>query len=125
MEQNKSLIDFSDSKPQIKTEQTTDIYDVAFSKLQTGQSNPWEEPLEVTKSLIPPPPVMDTSEEVTADANGNELSEAEKRLQRKKISMSCTIGYSWVSSARKKKQTWTQMAQPILILAKNMNIQKL
>ena len=44
-EQNKSLIDFYDSKSQIKTEQTMDIDEVAFSKLQIGQSDPREGPL--------------------------------------------------------------------------------
>ena len=33
-EQNKSLIDFNDPKPQTNMEQTTDINEVAFSKLQ-------------------------------------------------------------------------------------------
>ena len=58
-EENKSLIDFSDLKPQIKTGQTIDIDKVTFSKLQIGQSNPGEDPLEVMKSLIPPPPVTE------------------------------------------------------------------
>ena len=76
------VVDFSDSKPQIKTEQTMDIDEVAFSKLQIEQSNLGEEPLEVMKSLIPPPPVMEASEKVTEYTNGDELLEAEKGLQR-------------------------------------------
>ena len=80
-EQNKTLIDFSDSKPQVKTEQTMDIDEVAFSKLQIGQSNPGEETLEVTKSLIPPPPVMEAPEEATEHTNGHKLLEAEKKHQ--------------------------------------------
>ena len=59
-----------------------DIDDGDFSKLQIGQSNLGEEPLEVTKSLIPPLPVMEASVNMTEDTNGNELSEAEKMLQR-------------------------------------------
>ena len=55
-EQNKSLMDFNDPKPQTNTEQTMDIDKVTFSKLHTGQSDPKEEPLGVMKSLIPPPP---------------------------------------------------------------------
>ena len=33
------------------------------------------------KSLIPPPPVTEAPEEVTENTNGEELFEAEKRLQ--------------------------------------------
>ena len=60
-EQSKSLIDFHDSKPQTNTEQTTDIDQVAFSKLQIRQGDPREEPLEVMKSLIPPLPATEST----------------------------------------------------------------
>ena len=56
-EQSKSLIDFNDPKPQTSTEQTTDIDEVAFSKLQIEQIDLKEELLEVAKSLILPPPM--------------------------------------------------------------------
>ena len=48
--QGKSLIDFNDPKPQTSMEQTMDIDEVPFSKLQIGQSDPKEETLEVMKS---------------------------------------------------------------------------
>ena len=68
-------------KPQPNTDQTTDI--VAFSKLQIGQSNLKEKPIEVMNSLIPPlPPVTETPGDITRNTNGEELSEAEKRLQK-------------------------------------------
>ena len=73
--QNKSLIDSNDPKPQTNTEQIMDIDEVAFSKLQIGQSDPKEELLEVMKSLIPP-------EEATENTNREELLEEDKRLQR-------------------------------------------
>ena len=81
-EQNKLLIDFYNPKSQTNTEQTMDIDEVAFSKLQIGQSDPKEEPLEVTRSLIPPPPATEAPEVQTENTNGEELSEVEKRLQR-------------------------------------------
>ena len=58
-----------------------DIDEVASSKVQIKQSNLREEPLEVMKSLIPPPPVTE-AQEVTENTNREELSEAEKKLQR-------------------------------------------
>ena len=81
-EQSKSLIDFNDSKPQTNMEQTTDIDEVAFSKLQIRQSDPREELLEMTKSLIPPPPATEVPEKAKENTNREELSEVEKKLQR-------------------------------------------
>ena len=82
-EQNDSLIDFNEPKPQTNIDQTTDIDKVAFSKLQIRQSDPKEEPIEVTNSLIPPPPpVTEIPGDMTGNTNGEELSEAEKRLQK-------------------------------------------
>ena len=74
--------DFNDSKPQTNTEQTTDIDEVAFSNLQIRQSILKEEPIEVTKSLIPPPPMTEAPEDITENTNGEGLLKAEKRLQR-------------------------------------------
>ena len=65
MEQSKSLIDFNDLKPQTNKEQTMDIDEVAFSKLQIRQSDPKEELLEVMKSLIPLPSMTEASEYMT------------------------------------------------------------
>ena len=76
------LVDFSDPEPKADTEQTTDIDKVPFSKLQIGQDNQKEEPLEVTESLVPPPPITEASDNTVENTNGEELMEAEKRLQR-------------------------------------------
>ena len=80
-EQNKLLIDLDDPKPQTNMEQTMDIDEVTFSKLQIGQSNLREELLEVKKSLIPAPAPAKAPEEVTGNTDREELLEAEKRLQ--------------------------------------------
>ena len=63
-------------------EQTADTDKVAFSKLQIGQSDPQEEPLEVTTLLIPPPPTTEALGDMIENTNREGLSEAEKRLQR-------------------------------------------
>ena len=81
-EQTKSLIDFSDPKPQPDFEQTMDIDEVAFSKLQIGQNDLMEELPEVAKSLVPPPSATGPSEQATENTNEEGLSEAEKRPQR-------------------------------------------
>ena len=81
---SKSLIDFNDPYPQTSAEQTMDIDEVAFSKLQIGQSDLKEEPLEVTKSLVPPPSTMEASEDMMENTDGEGLTEAERRLQREK-----------------------------------------
>ena len=83
-EQNNSLRDFNEPKPQTNIDQMTDIDKVAFSKLQIGQSDLKEELIEMTKSLIPLLPATETPGEVTENANGKELLEAEKRLQKEK-----------------------------------------
>ena len=81
-EQNKSLIDFNDPKPQTNMEQTTDIDKVGFSKLQIGQDDLKEEPLVVARLLIPQPTVTEPLEQVIENTNGEGLLEVEKRLQR-------------------------------------------
>ena len=81
-EESKSLIDFSDPKPKVDTEQATHIDEVPFSKLQIGQDNQKEEPLEVTELLVPPPPMTEVSDDTAENTNGEELMEVEKRLQR-------------------------------------------
>ena len=82
-EQSKSLIDFNDPKPQTSMEQTTDIDEVAFSKLQIRQSDPKEETLEMMTSLIPPPPTTEASGDTMENTNKEGLSETGKRFQRK------------------------------------------
>ena len=83
MEQNDSLIDFDEPKLQTNIDQTTDIDKVAFSKLQSRQSNPNKELIDVTNSLIPPTlPATETPGDMTGNTNGEELSEVEKRLQK-------------------------------------------
>ena len=79
-EQDKSLIDFNDPKPKTSTKQTTDIDEVAFSKLQIGQSDLKEEPLQVMKSLIPPPSTMEASGDTTENTDVEGLMETERRL---------------------------------------------
>ena len=81
-EQNDSLLDFNDPKPQTNTGQTTDTEEVAFNNLQIRQSDLKEELVEVMKSLIPPPEVTEIPGEVTENTNREELSEVEKRLQK-------------------------------------------
>ena len=49
--------------------------------MQIRQSDPKEELIEVTDSLIPPPPKMETAEDMPVNIDGEELSEVEKRLQ--------------------------------------------
>ena len=105
-EQYNSLIDFNDPKPKTNMEQTTDIDEVAFSKLQIRQSDPKEEPLEVTKSVIPPPPVTEAPEEVTEDTNREELLEVEKRLQREEEKYKLYNGI-YVGQLRKEEKSDT------------------
>ena len=54
-EQTNSLMGYNTPRPHTDIEQTTDVNEIAFSKLQIGQSDLKEEKLEVTDSLIPPP----------------------------------------------------------------------
>ena len=78
-EQTYTLIDFNEPKPQTDNDKTTDINNVAFSKLHNGQSNLREELIEVTDSLIPPPPKMKTPGEMTGNTDREELSEVERK----------------------------------------------
>ena len=70
--------------PKTDIEQTTDIDEVPFSKLQIGQDDQKEDPLEVMESLAPPPPppVTETSDNAAENTNGEELTEVERKLQR-------------------------------------------
>ena len=54
-EQTDTLMDFNTPRPQTDIDKTTDVDEVDFSKLQIRQSNPKEEPIEVTDSLTLPP----------------------------------------------------------------------
>ena len=51
-------------------------------KLQIGQDDSKDEPLEVTESLVPPPQAMLMSDNTAENTNGEELIEAERKLQR-------------------------------------------
>ena len=76
-------MDFNEPKPQTNIDQTTDIDEVAFSKLQIRQSDPKEEMIEVMRSLTPPPPpAIETPGDMTGNTKGEELSKVEKRLQK-------------------------------------------
>ena len=60
-----------------------DIDKIPLSKLQIGQDKQKKELLEVTESLVPPPPrVTEMSDDTAENTNGKELTEAEKKLQR-------------------------------------------
>ena len=92
-------------------EQTKDMDEVAFSKLQIGQSDLKEELIEAMKSLIPPPQVTETPGEVTEnDTSGEELLELEKRLQKEEENMNYMTKYMWDSLAKGKRVIQTQTA---------------
>ena len=84
-EQTNTLTDYNTPRPQADIEQTTDVDEGAFSKLQIRQSDLKEEPIEVTDSLIPAPPTK-TPEDMTERNDGEELSEAEIKLQQEEES---------------------------------------
>ena len=72
-------MNYNTPKPQTDIDQTQ----IAFSKLQIRQSNPKEELVEVTDSLIPP--LLTKMPEDTGEKNGNDkLSEVERKLQEEK-----------------------------------------
>ena len=81
-EQNKSLIDLSDPKPKTDMEWTMDIDERPFNELQIGQDDSKDEPLEVTESLVPTPQVTETSDDTAENTDEEELTEAERKLQR-------------------------------------------
>ena len=55
-----------------------DVNELALSKLQIGQSNLKEEPVDMTDLLIPPPTTR-TLEEMAEKNDSDELSKVEKR----------------------------------------------
>ena len=55
-EQTGMLMNNNTPRPQIDIDKTADIDEVAFDKLQIRQSSVKKELIEVTDSLIPPPP---------------------------------------------------------------------
>ena len=79
-EQTDTLMDYNTPKPQSDIDTTTDVKEVAFSKLQIGQSNLQQEVIEMTDSLIPPPPT-ETPGDMTGKNDGEELSDRERQLQ--------------------------------------------
>ena len=74
------MTDYNTPRPLTDIDKTTDVSEVAFSKLQIGQSNPMEELIEVTDSLIPPP-LTETPGDMTERNDSQELSEVERKLQ--------------------------------------------
>ena len=74
------MTDCNTPRPQTDIDKTTDINEVAFSKLQIIQSNPKEEPIEVTDSLVPPP-LTETPGDTTGKNNDKELLDAERKIQ--------------------------------------------
>ena len=93
-EQTDTLIDFNEPRFQTKNKRTTDIDEVAFSKLQIRQSDLKEEPTDVTDSLILPPPSMETPGHTAGNINREELLEAEKGFRRKTRNMTYTEEYT-------------------------------
>ena len=83
--QTNTLTDHNTPRLQTDIDQTSDVNKVAFSKLQFRQSNAKEELIEVTDSLIPPPPT-ETPEDMAGKNNSEELSEAERKLQQEEES---------------------------------------
>ena len=80
--EQKSLIDFEVPKQKTNTEQTTDIDEVPFHKLNLGQDKQKEkEPLEVVQSLVPPPSDPMNMEAATKDETEGQM-DMETRLQK-------------------------------------------
>ena len=79
-EDNNTLIYYNTPRPKTNNDQRTDVDEVAFIKLQIRQSDLREELIEVTYSLIPPPPT-ETPEDTIGKNGGEELSEIERKLQ--------------------------------------------
>ena len=66
----------------MNTGQTMDIDEIPFNKLQIGQDDLKDEPLEVMEPLVPPLHMMKTSDNTAENINGEEHMEAERKLQR-------------------------------------------
>ena len=79
-EQTNSLLDYNMPKSQTDIDQKADANEIAFIQLQTRQSDPKEEPVEVTDSLIPPP-LTKMSEDTVEKNSIVKLSEVERKLQ--------------------------------------------
>ena len=62
-------------------EKVTDIDEVPFHKLNIGQDEWKEEPLEVTELLVPPPSTSATADATTENTDEG-LTETKMRLQR-------------------------------------------
>ena len=60
----------------------TEVDDLPFQNLTTGQDKPKEEPLEVTDSLVPPPAMASVTADNTMEDTDGGLTEQELRLQR-------------------------------------------
>ena len=76
-------MDYNTPRTQTDIDKITDVNEVAFSKLQIGQSNLKEEPIEVTDALVPPPSTK-IPRDMTGKNDGKELSETERKLQQDK-----------------------------------------
>ena len=79
-EQTNTLTDYETPRALTENNQTTDVDEVACSKLQIGQGGLREEPIEVTDSLIQPL-LTETPEDMTGNNDGKELLEEERKLQ--------------------------------------------
>ena len=89
MREQKLLIDFEPPKPETDTQMTDLVNKLPFQNL-TIQDKPEKESPEVTDTLVPPPeatsaaPATDTTKlEDIMEETSKELTDQEKRLQRK------------------------------------------
>ena len=73
-------MDYNTPRPQTNIDKTMDVNEIALSKLQIRQSDPKEEPIEVTDSLIPPP-LTETPGGMTGKNDRKELLEVERKIQ--------------------------------------------
>ena len=105
-------------------EQTMDIDEIPFNKLQIGQDDLKDEPLEVIESLVPPPQMMETSDKTAENTNGEELMEVEESFRGRKKNMRCSIEYTWTNSVMRRTVTQTLTIWVTHISNKDMNNQR-
>ena len=76
-------MDYNMPKPQTDIDQKTDVDEIAFSKLQIRQSDPKEELVEVTGSLIPLP-MTRVPEDMVEKNDSSELSKVDRKQEEEK-----------------------------------------
>ena len=73
-------MDWNMPKAQTNNDQNMDVNELVLSKLQIGQTDPKEELVNMTDSLIPSP-ITKAPEDMVEKNDSDELSKAEKRQQ--------------------------------------------